>query len=329
MNTRRLTASLCILAILLTAQTLGAEERIFLLRNSILHVISPIDGREITQIEAAESDRVLPTPGGKYIFLVNSESGNVSAVDFEDPSKTKRIDLSDLAPLALLAFSPTGDYFYAARLDTSTVNIYNHKAGVINKSGSFELPKKISNQASQLTFNIRGTRFYQTEDSNQLIYRLSKDAAEIRRVKNIPGAGNWQMAPNGRYLWTNTPSGWIVVDEARGKVINTIKGSGVSSLHFDSKGRKAYALSDQGATITILNTRRNNKVEVIRPNLEKRILDLALTESGDLWLMTKNTVLRMRSDEIEPELMMEFADESDSAELHYVRLKTGEGFACF
>ncbi|MDT8296738.1 MAG: hypothetical protein RQ801_00450, partial [Spirochaetaceae bacterium] len=83
--------------------SLSAESRLFLLRGQTLYILDGVNGEMLDKrnFSARElPDILLGTPGGKYVFVVDSASGIGEAVDFEDAGQAKALDLSEFAPIA-------------------------------------------------------------------------------------------------------------------------------------------------------------------------------------------------------------------------------------
>ena len=325
MMNRNVYKTLFIVLIAAANFALGAQELLFIRRDAVVEVISPFEGKETARIEEPQTNLLLPTPGGKYVFFINRQSGRARAVDFENPGQSKDLDLSSHAPLGIAAFSPTGKYFYAAEENSRELTVYEHRAGVLENPQSLSLGE-VNTHDTSLIFNARGTRFYRIE-GNALVYRLSKDASEIRRIDRLGGSRGWQAAPGGRYLWGYDDSGWIVVDESRGKIDERIKAGGTGSVHFDARGRRAYALSDEGHSLVTLDTRRGRIIESLA--LQNQALDISVSDEGDIWLLTENSLLLKRAEDDEFRLLWSFDDAATDWEMHYVKLRSNEGFACF
>jgi hypothetical protein len=315
--------------ILLLCSSAGAESRLFLLRADVLHVLDSVEGTELYQqnlrVSGGEGHNLLfGTPGGKYVFVLNSSTGLGLAVDFENPSSTKPVDLSAAAPLSEAVFSPMGNVLYALNKLSGRVFSFSHKAGVLEPAESFILPGS-SETGRGFALNSRGTRFYRSGPGG-LIYYLASDRTELKRIADVSAELDWTMAPGGRFLWGSGDTGWTIIDESRSRVAERIPGKSAEPPVFDTKGRNAWALAEGGIMLVEFDVRRNRETGRIR--LPDLFFGPAPSEDGSLWLAGSGGLYRV-SDNGSVQWSAELPGSGHIDGFTSVALKPGQGFACF
>ncbi len=321
--------SISVFLILLFCGSAGAESRLFLLRADVFHVLDSADGTELHQQDLTVSGReghnlLFGTPGGKYVFVLNSSTGLGLAVDFENPSLTKPIDLSAAAPLSEAVFSPMGDNLYALNRLSGRVFSFSHKAGELELAESFALPGS-SESGSRLALNSRGTRFYRSGPGG-LIYYLASDRSELKRIAEVSAELDWTMAPGGRFLWGSGDTGWTIVDESRSRIAESISAESAEPPVFDISGRTAWALAGGGTILVKFDVRRNRETGRIR--LPDSFFGPAPSEDGFIWLAGSGGLYRV-GDNNSVQWSADLPGSGKIDGFTAVALKPGQGFACF
>lgn len=308
---------------------LGAETRLFLLRGNTLHIFNGSDGSELdrqrleTQMNASY-DMLVGTPGGKYIFVIDSASGQGLALDFEDSSVRKTVDLSSAAPLSAAVFSPMGDVLYIVQQSSGQVISYTHRAGELGAEETF-LSSDVSSNRSLPALNSRGTRFYISGEEG-LLYYLVSDRSVIRVIRNISEGLDWTMAPGGRFLWGSGEEGWVVVDEQRGRVAARLPSGSSESPVFSSNGRTGWALTESGTVLVELDSRRNRILR--REALNEALTGPATGSADEIWLAGEDALYLSRGGEA-VQTSGSIAGSGEIKAFVSVTLRPGEGFACF
>lgn len=313
--------------LLVSIHGVSAENRLFLLRGEVLHILDAADGREVGTRNALGNDLLLGTPGGKYVFVVNSATGLGQAVDFEDPNRAKDVDFSSEAPIAGLVFSPMGDTLYVVRANSNGITAFAHRTGEVSVPQPFNLPTSSAEGRLGLpVLNSRGTRLYRGGDDD-LEYFLTSDRSRLKHVPATGGIRNWVMASGGRYLWGSGDKGWTIVDEARARVVKTIEIDGAELPHFSADGRSAWALALDGQVLVKLDVRRHR--ETGRFNLPEGAMGPASDGLGGVWVAAPKGLYRVEAKKNTAELAGQLPGEGAIAAFESVRLKQGQGFACF
>ncbi|MDF1567649.1 MAG: hypothetical protein P1P77_06485 [Spirochaetaceae bacterium] len=306
--------------------SLSAESRLFLLRGQTLYILDGVNGEMLDKrnFSARElPDILLGTPGGKYVFVVDSASGIGEAVDFEDAGQAKALDLSEFAPIAGMAFSPMGDRFYVWNARSGDVRSYGHRAGQLTGGEDLALPDSGSPDSSGIALNSRGTRIYRSVPG-ALAYYLSADLSLLKTVELDGGSRNWLMAPGGRRLWGTGGAGWTVVDEARGVPVADFPAEEALPPVFDAAGRTAWALAESGTLLLEFDVRRTREVK--RERLPEPVVGPTPGAEGGVWLAGEDRLYRFDDELVN---IAPLPGSGKVKALMTVELKPGQGFACF
>ena len=309
------------LVMMLAATTVQARQNLFLIRGDEVLVIESDTGRELDSRPALGADTIVGTPGGKFVFMMDFESGLGFAVDFEDINRTLDIDLSGHAPLESLTFSPDGGLLHVIPESGGPSAVYAHAGGVLKPSS-----RRTPDGAGAPAFNSRGTRIYRQAE-NELVYFLASDLSEIRRVSVSPELRNWRMAPGGRNLWGVSDDGWHIVDEARGRVTAFLESEQPGAPEFSGDGRRVWGLGDGGRMIVEADARRMKTLNEI--DIGFRADKGALSDTR-FWLTAGRNLYYMPIDSsAAPIPLVTLSGSGPLLDIAVVEIKPGRGFACF
>ncbi len=318
-----------VFCILFSIHGVFAESRLFLLRGEFLHILNAVDGREIGQRNARNSNFLLGTPGGKYVFVLNSSTGRGYAVDYENPDQMKEVDLSLNYPFSGLVFSPMGDVLYAVGSTSNRITSFSHKAGEISDPVSFNLSGvSVDERYDEVVpaVSSRGTRLYRGGMGN-LEFFLTSDGSLLKNVPKTSGILFWSLAPGGRYLWGTDSRGWTIVDESKARIVKSISIKKAEIPRFSADGRSAWALAQDGRNLVKLDVRRHRVSN--QYSLPERGRGAVPDGSGGVWLATAENLYRLESNSDRVALSGKLPGEGSVVAFEAVELKSGQGFACF
>ncbi len=288
-----------------------------------LVVIDPSNRTIAANIEltSGQADGIYPTPGGKFIFVTLRDSADIAIVDFETRSQSGQISILNKEP-ARLTFTPRGEELYVSYQSGEDIDIFSHRRAAL----TYRAAVSLGDHNGNIGFNRRATRIYQGEESG-LVYYLRKDHSVIRRVKQNTSAANLAIGPNFRYIWSVSDNRLSIVDERRGRVKTNIEGSFAPEppLFFNSS---AYLLNGDRDTVLVYGDARFNLKDEIE--LGEQASGIAIDQQGTLWFSSANNNNLAPIDIENPDkrgdrILLPGA----VLELRYIRLRSGEGFACF
>ena len=315
---RRQSLLIAILILLLPLSAV-ANEKLFLLQGSQLYSLDPLSGSLLENREVGDANLIQPTPGGKYIFVINTETGLGEAIDFENLAEAKPLDFSIHAPLQGLSFSPMGHEIYIQ--SNQGIHTWNHKAGVVSPGETLPYPSIQGKPA----FNSRGTRIYLPRQ-RALEYGLLSNGSILRTITIPKGIENWVTAPGGRFLWGSGPGGLVIVDERRNRVVENFPWKDVSPPIFDGAEHYAWILADSGKALQRLNIRRPQP-QIVQEFPFSVQGPAPVEGTQGVWVATNQNLLFIANESEEKRLPL--PEESPVKALLTLQLKPNQGFACF
>lgn len=342
-NQRRTTnprAALALVAVIVAASVAPAavaqESWIYLANDASYGVIHPASGAVVYSGELAGTGglppKVVPTPGGRYVFLLLTGQDRAIVVDAETHQIARTVELP--TGTRGITFSSMGDSIYALTGGNARLAL-PHRRGEVTGVAT-EAP---SVGPEAIAFNRRATRIYGNRGGD-LVYALAGGGEPVNEVDLRGGPYHWTISPNFRFLLGVSGDRIALVDETRGRVTGYINGlfeprpgSGgneVSSLagiaFFDEGSRLAYVLAASGTEIVVADTRRFAVEERIEPTI-------ALSA---VWQDGEGTIHGFARDQ--RRLLIDIGGEDRvvtlpaelaGGEAALVTLKPGQGFACF
>jgi len=332
-------AALAGLVFLLAASSVFAQaEWIYLARGTEFVVIDPSSGDRVgggtlrpasvaggamSIPEDGSTPEIVPTPGGRYVFFHFADAAVAVVVDAETHEVVRVVGLPQESER--IQFSSMGDSLYVeTRADRYE---FPHRRGEITGDAS-PAPRLAP---GRIAFNRRATRVYGERDG-ELVYSLARDGSPITGVRLRGGPYDWQTSPNFRFLLgaSRDGEGMVLVDEARARVIGYLSESFVrENVWFDEASREVHFLTADGRALAAADVRRFriSSQQELGTALARIWRDddgslHGLTADGsELILDVAGRARRLASDSV--------LGGSDELTAELVRLKPGQGFACF
>ncbi|MFW5844466.1 MAG: hypothetical protein ACOCW6_11105 [Spirochaetota bacterium] len=280
----------------------------------------------------SETPRIVPTPGGRYVFFVYSKADRAVVVDAESHLPVWTVDLP--RGTRSIVFSTMGDTILAHTGGTSWVEL-PHRQGRITGPGR---PAPTFGGGS-LAFNRRGTRVYGNRGGD-LVYALSSSGEPVQTVSLEGGPYDWHISPTFRFLVGASQAGLAVVDEVRGRVVGYLDGSYAAGV-FHPNSREFYALTSAGEAVVVVDVARGRERSRIRP--PEALGAIFREDDGTLHGLSKGDtagaaiVLDLTGRQRRVALPVDFAAPEGTAggsspagvRATVVTLRPGGGFACF
>jgi len=308
---------------LFTSGFVAADEWIYVTRGSSYAVIDPSNGRVVhsdvvTDVELSSQLAVVPTPGGRYVFLYSKELRSAYVID----AQTHELVRAETLPpgISSVQFNSMGEELVALRENGSRLSI-SHRKGELGAVGEWETDF----DSARVAFNRRATRVYGSRGPD-LEYVLAIDGSVITSV-DIGGSYDWSVSPGFRFLLGSDDSGTLVlVDEQRARIVG--RRDGYSKwFAFTADSREVHALSSGGGAVGVLDTRRFR---------EERRISLRVPLS-QFWMGTDGSYHGVSADgaavviDASGKAIRVSPDLPGEGPLHaaYVVIRPDEGFACF
>lgn len=233
------------------------------------------------------------TPDGKYAYIGNMGSGEVSVVDIENRLEVNRIAgfFEPHGPVCL----PGGDKVYIGNMGAHEVGIIDTKnptlARRVEVGSAFamamvDMPNKLTDLVgiANPTLTIDGRFAYAADgDSNQVAVI---DTATDSVVATIPvGDEPWRAyaSPDGtKMLVPNNGDQTVsVIDTASNKVIATFPaGEDMTGVNFVNGGKKAYVISRGEGALYVLNLEKMKEAKRIKLGEDLMLETASTTPDG-------------------------------------------------
>jgi DNA-binding beta-propeller fold protein YncE len=291
--------------------------------DSALRVIDPDDGTIEASIvlTGGKPEALFPTPGGKFVYVTYRDANTISMVDAETMEEVHSFRISKGHP-EQIAFTPMGEFIYITYTDSDLITVFRRDGfeHVVEEEYSLGDP------GAPVIFNRRATRFYRlAEGALGFVYIKTKEV--IKEIGLPEEAKSWVFSPDFRFLWGIGPREVYVVDEKRGRLVKRISLASVSEKAlFSSDGRRIYLLDETGGEVNILDERYRVVGNLALP---EPAASLDYGEDGALWAVGSTTGTVYALDLSSEGVSRRIALPGSPKQLRFVKLRRGEGFACF
>ena len=314
---------LSVIAILSTGLSLWAQTQndwIFILRRDRVEVANPHLKTIVKSIELpdGEAKRIHPTPGGKFVFVTYEGRTDVTAIDAEKHEIAGSASF-DFVP-AYIQFSSMGEIAFITNSQNNEVRVYNHRRA------EFTYVKSVfvGTAGTPVMTNRRATRLYRASSEGlDYVYLKTGEIMEVVKVRG--GLATISISPDFRTFWAiDRQNGYIsIIDEARARVSRQVKVS--HDLHHPLfAGSTVALLSKDGESLRLYNERNYREQATI--DLENSAEGVIITEKNQTWSRS-NTGIEIT--DLETGVHQSTITVSDSIDLIYVVVRSGEGYACF
>ena len=272
---------------------------------------------------------IVPTPGGRYVFILYSSHDRAIVMDAETHRPVWSVTLP--SGTEALQFSSMGNEIYTRSTGGSWFSIPHRRGNVTGEPSS--APNLGSNR---IAFNRRATRVY-GNSGNTLVYLLTNTGEDVREIDLRAGPYDWEISPNFRYLLGSGGERVALIDEQRARVVGYLEGGfTVGAAAFDIASSRVYALSADGGEVVVADTRRFAELERIETpeNLAAiwRSSDKLIhgySPPSDDGSSSGAIVLDLLGSTRVVLLPSSLTDVSSAATAALVTIKPGQGFACF
>jgi hypothetical protein len=217
-------------------------------------------------------------PSGKYAYVANLNSKDVSIIDTYPPSPgyltvDTTIAVTD-KPLDIAA-SPVGDRVYVANastdyskaldvIDANEQSVNHHT--VIASVNTLRLTKAV-------TVSPDGSRLYIGTDDGYVVLRASDYSyAVIASVQNGTGTKTVTISPDGTLLFLLTTQGEVIIyyvepgsDEENSVIASVKQGTGTKTVTVSPDGSLLYLIQEESDLILVLEIEVLGSVSVIEP----------------------------------------------------------------
>ena len=261
---------------------------------------------------------VIPTPGGKFAFVLYENSTEVTVLDVENLQLAESIDFGYSAKS--IHFSANGDLAAVAEQNSNRINVYDHRRAQFSGPREILLPSS----ESLTLVNRRITRIYAGHDGG-VAFIYAKNGELIKRVglRNKPAA--MSIDPDFRTIWTiEQNSGFLVaIDENRGRAAKRLKTAHapLAPLYHENF---VLALSADRKELLVYSTRSRRLTASIP--LTSTSVDFAVTEGGLIWSASQTGI---EVYELDTGTQIQRENITGVISIVNVVIRSGEGFACF
>ncbi len=289
-----------------------------------ISVIEPGEKRLVSRIPLSGQGPtgIYPAPSGKYLFITFKGSELISVVDTEEQKEIKTFTAENIKP-ETITFSPMGDWVYMTHSTSNEITVFRHKKLVLEAADNFPL----GTAGTPIVLNRRGTRFYRSSpDGLAVVY-----AKTNRIIKNVTfpnGSMTWAFSPDFRYLWGIglEKEVVVVIDEKKARLVKTLDLAGRPQAPiFSADGRKVFLIYKAG--VRVIDTRAYKQTKEIP--FPDSIDSLAYDDNGLLWAGSSAGRALFAVDPAAPESVVRIDLPGEPLKIVFVKLKKGEGYACF
>lgn len=233
--------------------------------------------RQIGKIEVGLSPQGLArTPDGRYLYVVNGESGTVSVVDLSNNAVVKTLKIAD-SPRWIIS-SPKGDRIYVSNVYSNRNEPWHGSISIIDAKEQTLMKEEITsvNCPEGLSLSPDGARLYvasQCGDGHDPLFVI--DTSDYKKLVEIPGlaVGNAvTLSKDGRkayvtranFAWHDLTTGKTgaplsIIDTTTHSIIKTIiLQISAAGLAVTPDGR--YVLATNGYQLSVIDTKTDELV---------------------------------------------------------------------